>query len=156
MILGQTQSDRVPFTTPQGGGYMPQRPGVGFYSHLQPFASVMPPIMALTSGAGGRRGGNVSTRGGGGQVVASASPAAPGMSGGFGRGGFGSSGGVDPYRVMRSGMFPGIQASGSQMRRGVTGAGGTVRALMPAGFPNALNPANAQPGPATGPVSGWW
>jgi hypothetical protein len=105
-------------------------------------------MMAVVSRAGGSRGGD---------VVASAQPNAPGMSGGgFGRSGFGHSGGVDPYRVMRSGMFPGIQASGNQMRRGVTGAGGTIRALMPGGFPNAMNPATAQPAPATGPVSGWW
>lgn len=147
MILGQTQGDRVPFQRPQGGGYRPQRPNTAFFSHLQPFSAGMPPMMAVVSRAGGGRGGD---------VVASSQPSAPGMSGGFGRGGFGSSGGVDPYRVMRSGMFPGIQASGNQMRRGVTGAGGVVRALMPAGYPNVANPANAQPGPTTGPVSGWW
>lgn len=67
---------------------------------------------------------------------------------GFGYAGFGSTGGVggsnaltsaggSPYRVMRSGMYPGVMANVSNVRHGVYGASTQIRAQTPAPYPGA-------------------
>jgi hypothetical protein len=68
----------------------------------------------------------------------------------FGYAGFGSTGGVrgdgngssaaSPYRVMRSGMFPGIQPNVSDPRYGVYSAASHIRAQTPGAYPGANVP----------------
>lgn len=144
MILGQPRTDG--FTRPAGANpnFQPRLPGVGFYSHFNPFAKVME---RMASASGFYRPGLPPTMG---PVplpsipdpvpVAPVAPTVPkaGGTAGFGdASGFGSTGGVrnhfhvDPYRVMRGGYFPGISPSGSNIRAGVRMAGQRVHNSMP-------------------------
>lgn len=88
-----------------------------------------------------------------GQSVGPGPGGGEGMSGfghGFGYAGFGSTGGVNggginggvsPYRVMRSGMFPGVHANGGNVRHGVHNVGAQIRSQTPGAFPDANTPA---------------
>ena len=89
--------------------------------------------------------------------VPSSAPTSAAMKGSFGGAGFGSTGGVrahfhvDPYMVMRSGWIPGVSPSGSNIRAGVTGAGGRIQRSMPfqtAPLPELPPPPAAAPMPA--------
>jgi hypothetical protein len=151
MILGTT---RNPFDRPAAasGSFQPKMPGTGFYSHFNPFIQVMERMPS----AAGYRPPYPPTMGPTPLPVvpppAPPVPVAPGGTKGFGAAGFGSTGGVrgggghmhvDPYSVMRSGMFPGINPSGSNIRDGVRNAGARVHR----GFPFQTAPLPALPPP---------
>jgi hypothetical protein len=188
MILGASQDptaqNPVPFSPPASarGTYMPQLPGVGFYSdNLQPFTQVTERVSTfpayrppLNPNAGPRAL----------PPIASAAPAAPmapapgptpaGTNGAFGGSGFGSSGGVrphmhrpDPYQIMRSGNIPGVAPSGSNIRSGYLHAGNVVQHSMPfqqphnypVMIPSPPPPPMPMPGPmpsATHGLGSWW
>ena len=88
--------------------------------------------------------------------VPSSAPTSAAMKGSFGGAGFGSTGGVrahfhvDPYMVMRSGWIPGVSPSGSNIRAGVTGAGGRIQRSMP--FQTAPLPELPPPPPPAAPM----
>lgn len=155
MIFGTTPDQRVPFTRPpEAGFYTPRLPAASFYSHLRPFSNVLPSMAAqqsrIPSPQADMRPGIVQVERPQQSGVRRSLPAvamqpmlpegpgpAPGMNG-FGRSGFGSSaafgGGGSPYHVMRSGMFPGVRANMSNVRVGVSSAGGLVRRMTPSAY----------------------
>lgn len=76
-------------------------------------------------------------------------PTVNGFGGGFGHTPFGSAGeggspysaAGSPYRIMRSGMFPGVRTNVSDPRYGVYNAARQIRAMTPYAYPNANVPA---------------
>lgn len=156
MILG---TPRNPFDRPAAasGSFQPRMPGTGFFSHFQPLTMVMQAMPAAT----GYRPPYPPTMGPtplpAVPLPAPPAPVAPGGTKGFGAAGFGSTGGVrgggghshvNPYSVIRSGMFPGINPSGRDIRAGVRNAGARVHR----GFPFQTAPLPALPPPAPAPV----
>lgn len=119
----------MPFSPPSGF-YTPRMPQTSFYSHMRPFAN-MPPQMARqwrTPIPNNEQ--MVPTRP---QPVAlPAPPAAAKMAGAmFGHG----AAGLSPYKVMRTGLIPGIRASGAGgMRVGVTSAAQLIKRVTPGGY----------------------
>lgn len=166
MIFGQPQ--RITFTHPRDAGYYtPQMPRVGFMTNIEPFNKIYPRMRAARA-----------------MIPPPQADMAPGVAsgytpqpqipqttlptpGGTGRGGFGgafgSSGGVNPYRIMRDGGIPGIMSAGSNIRSGVQNSGNLIRRLSPGAFPQVNLPAGGQGGlqsmpqqPTAGPVAGWF
>lgn len=160
MILGQS---RTPFSRPAAAaaGWQPKLPNTGFYSHFHPLTLVTHAMRAasgyrpaLPPGMGPTPLPAVPPPAA--PVVSTAAPTAPpvpkaGGTAGFGSA-FGSTGGVrshmhvDPYRVMRMGMIPGVSPSGNNLRAGITNAGARVRGSMP--FQTAALPPPPSPPPA--------
>lgn len=148
MILGQTPR-HASYARPAGANpnFQPRLPGVGFFSHFNPFSKVMermqsasgfynpplnpymgpqalPPVPDPTP------------------VAAVPTPVAPivpkaGGTAGFAGSGFGSPGGtkmhahVDPYMIMRQGVFPGVMPSGANIRYPLMHSGDRVQRSLP-------------------------
>ncbi len=111
-------------------------------------------------------------------AAAAVAPSAPmpAATNGFGASAFGitgqhprrGGGGVNPYRIMHNGVWPGyIHSNAHHIRRGVVGAGALMKRLHPFQYPGGvpagtyfrpLAPAVAPAvlPPAAGPVAGWW
>ena len=161
MILGQT---RTPFEAP--GMPHAKLPHTAFYSgNIWPFSEVtnrmraypmyrpplvpgmgpqmLPPVPPPPAPPAPNGAPAAATQ------VPSSAPTSAAMHGSFGGAGFGSTGGVkahfhvDPYMVMRSGWIPGVNPNGSNIRAGVTGAGGRIHRSMP--FQTAPLPPDAPP-----------
>jgi len=143
MIFGQApQYQRLPFTRPADASfYTPRLPATAFYSTFQPFRNVLPAMAAfqtrIPSPPSHMAPGSIRWPQPG-QVVAAMTPG-PGMPAPGGMAGFGGFG--NPFMRAGGGGFPGIMASGANMRSGVTGAGGFIRSQSPAGYPAVNFPA---------------
>jgi hypothetical protein len=141
-----TQQNPIDFTPPSvGGGNVFSLPSPRFFSrNIQPFPAVMPPMRSYPAyhprnpALGPQPLPQIAPPTPPATAMApAAGPTPAGTNGSFGGSGFGSSGGVrahshvDPYRVMRSGMIPGVSANGSNIRAGYMNAGDRVDASMP-------------------------
>lgn len=153
MIFGQAvpQYERLPYSGP-GRPTFTRLPTTGYKSNFNPFWRVMPPMMArlprlpampaamgpqplqsMPSAAVPGSDGMVTTDQPSAPMPALPAAAARAM-GMRGRG-------VNPYKVMRVGTWPGIHSSGRDMRYGVATAAQLVRNLSPGQFPNVNVPA---------------
>lgn len=56
------------------------------------------------------------------------------------------SAGGSPYRIMRSGMFPGVRANVSNPRHGAYSVGSQIRSQMPTGYPGVSVPGGGYAG----------
>jgi hypothetical protein len=186
MILGQpvAQGGRVPFQRPRYGaaGYIPRMIKPAFQTHLHPLQHVLPAMRGMiprlptagataqmAPGAPRHRPGVVAQEGGGctncPPAVATPAPAAPtpAATAGFGFTALGrvaGGRGINPYRVLRTGGWPGIASNGANVRAG-RDAGAFIRRMMPAGFPNVAVPAGSYAAlpaaaPAPAPTAGYY
>jgi hypothetical protein len=168
MILGQS---RTPFSRPAAAaaGWQPKLPHTGFYSHFHPLTLVTRSMAAasgmyrpsLPAGMGPTPLPPIPPPPAPAPVVTAAAPTAPtvpkaGGTAGFGSA-FGSTGGVrahanvDPYRVMRMGMIPGVFPNASNLRAGINNVGARVRGSMP--FQTAPLPPPPPPPPPPAAVA---
>ena len=133
MILGQAVQYAPGRPGPANPNAIPRLPQTAWNSHFQPFPGIMSPMAAVTPFMP-----RVPGPARPGYMAPMPAPApAPGPVAGFGSA-FGRGGGVNPYRVMRTGMFPGVKVG--KFTRGATNAGQLVSRLTK-GFPGRVLPA---------------
>lgn len=150
----------MPYARPsEAGFYTPPMPSTRYKTHLNPFWRVLPALQVQTPRLPkfpeAMRPGNLGPGSAPAGAIRQALPEVPGVTVPAGAGPVSTptptapaamsnkaaamlrmrSGGMDPYRVMRSGNFPGIQSNGVGLRRGITSTGGVIKRLMPASYP---------------------
>ena len=158
MLLGR---NLVPFTTPPeaSGAFRPSMPHMHFYSNMRPFDTMAP--MRATSSAWYPTPQNAI--GPAPSMPAPPAPVTPGAAASpIGpaaamHGAFGSTGGVkmhshmNPYKVMRNGLIPGVHPNASHLRWGIHNARSVIHQSMP--FQTAPLPPPPPPPPPPAAVA---
>ena len=143
--FGATPGQRVPFQRPAGAGfYTPRTPSAAFQTHINPFTAMLNPMASVSARLGPQPSRFQPAGMGPSQtaplITQMPQPTPMSYRPGFqGARGFGSA--MSPYRALRTGMFPGVMSSGSNIRAGVNTAGQLIRQLSPASYPQANVPA---------------
>ena len=151
MLFGQSTDPRISMTRPPQAmaNFRPGLPRTGWYSHLHPFQQVMLPMAAAQAyypQLPGSMGPNPAAApaplpapAAAAAAASAPNPAAGPANGGFFGAAFGG-GGMSPYRVMRTGMFPSARATAMGVRNPALQAGQIVRQATPSGYATANMP----------------